>query len=73
MKYFEIVDHLKSAWKTNLNGPPTPVLQCKTQISGTRQQLLISGLLFYFCIKIIAEDFINFKGSNKFTNDLFNF
>ena len=42
MKYFETVDHLKSAWKTNLNGPPTPVLQCKTQISGTRHYLTTS-------------------------------
>ena len=36
VKYFKISDHLKDTWKTNLNGPPTLVLQFETRISGTK-------------------------------------
>ena len=36
VKYFKISDHLKDTWKTNLNGPPTLVLQFKTRFSGTK-------------------------------------
>ena len=38
IKYFKIFDRRGSAWKTNLNGTPTLVLQLKAQISGTRYQ-----------------------------------
>ena len=31
LKYFKIFNYLKNVWKTNSNGRPTLVLQCKTR------------------------------------------
>ena len=39
VKYFKIFDDWRNAWKTNLNGRPTLVLQFKTRISGTKYYL----------------------------------
>ena len=39
VKYFKISNHPINAWNTNLNGPPTLVLQFKIQNSWTRYYL----------------------------------
>ena len=38
-KIFHNIWQSKNAWKTNVNGPPTLLLEFKTQISGTRYYL----------------------------------